>query len=131
MSAAITATIGRQAVAHPYFVGQCPAAVEWHLNQVLGSIQDCPMGRGSIAGMNSNSHYMFILHDGQCGYFVGAGRGLYGVMVSWLYALYSFDYRWSLSNKRLPERIAFFQQHWAFFLGALCTAPCLKAVANC
>jgi hypothetical protein len=39
-------------------------------------------------------------------------------MVSWLYALYSFDYRWGISNKRLPERIAFFQQHWAFFLGA-------------
>ncbi len=48
-----------------------------------------------------------------------AGSALYGVMVSWLYALYSFDYRWGLSNKRLPERIAFFQQHWAFFLGVL------------
>jgi len=50
--------------------------------------------------------------------FVAAGPALYGVMVSWLYALYSFDYRWSISNTRLPDRIAFFQRHWAFFLGA-------------
>jgi etoposide-induced 2.4 mRNA len=40
--------------------------------------------------------------------------------VSWLYALYSFDYKWGLSSKGLQERIAFFQQHWAFFLGRAC-----------
>ncbi|CAL8463691.1 g3225 [Coccomyxa elongata] len=55
------------------------------------------------------------------------GPALYGVMVSWLYALYSFDYRWGLSNKRLPERIAFFQQHWAFFLGF----GCVCTIATC
>ena len=47
-----------------------------------------------------------------------AGKPLYLVLVSWLYALYSFDYRWGLSRKHLQQRIAFFQQHWAFFLGA-------------
>ena len=46
-----------------------------------------------------------------------AGKPLYLVLVSWLYALYSFDYRWGLSRKHLQQRIAFFQQHWAFFLG--------------
>ena len=40
------------------------------------------------------------------------------MLVSWLYALYSFDYKWSLTSRRLQERIAFFEQHWAFFLGA-------------
>lgn len=42
----------------------------------------------------------------------------YFVLVSWLYALYSFDYKWSLNSRRLQERIAFFEQHWAFFSGA-------------
>ena len=46
-----------------------------------------------------------------------AGKGLYLILVSWLYALYSFDYRWGLSRKHLQQRVAFFQQHWAFFLG--------------
>ena len=63
-----------------------------------------------------------------------AGPALYGVMVSWLYALYSFDYRWSISSKRLPERIAFFQQHWAFFLGepqALMLSNGICALSSC
>ena len=47
-----------------------------------------------------------------------AGFALYFVLVSWLYALYSFDYRWALARQRLPERIALFQTHSAFFLGA-------------
>ena len=33
------------------------------------------------------------------------------------YALYSFDYRWSLARARLPDRIHLFQTHSAFFLG--------------
>ena len=50
---------------------------------------------------------------------VHAGKVLYYFLVSWLYALYSFDYRWGLSHKHLQQRVAFFQQHWAFFLGGL------------
>ena len=52
----------------------------------------------------------------------GAGAAAYFVLVSWLYALYSFDYAWSLQRQRLPQRIALFQTHSAFFLGA--PAPC-------
>lgn len=78
-----------------------------------------PHGKASSAGKTSYHCSEFLLSGGGCGWFVVAGPALYGVMVSWLYALYSFDYRWGLSNKRLPERIAFFQQHWAFFLGVL------------
>ena len=40
------------------------------------------------------------------------------VLLSWLYALYSFDYKWSLTNMPLTQRIAFFENHWAFFNGA-------------
>lgn len=56
---------------------------------------------------------------------VHAGKVLYYFLVSWLYALYSFDYRWGLSHKHLQQRVAFFQQHWAFFLGGLpaCLLP--------
>ena len=31
--------------------------------------------------------------------------------------LYSFDYRRGLRLKRPKQHVAFFQQHWAFFLG--------------
>ena len=51
-----------------------------------------------------------------------AGNAAYFMLVSWLYALYSFDYKWSLTSRKLQERIAFFEQHWAFFLGAPLTA---------
>ena len=40
------------------------------------------------------------------------------MLLSWLYALYSFDYKWSLTNMPLTQRIAFFENHWAFFNGA-------------
>ena len=46
-----------------------------------------------------------------------AGYPAYWVLVSWLYALYSFDYKWSLTNKQLLQRILFFERHWAFFAG--------------
>ncbi len=47
-----------------------------------------------------------------------AGGPAYFVLVSWLYALYSFDYKWSLTSRRLQDRISFIEEHWAFFLGA-------------
>lgn len=53
-----------------------------------------------------------------------AGPPLYYVLVSWLYALYSFDYCWSLARARLPDRIHHFQTHSAFFLGARAWGLC-------
>ncbi len=47
-----------------------------------------------------------------------SGGPAYFVLVSWLYALYSFDYKWSLTSRRLQDRISFIEEHWAFFLGA-------------
>ena len=46
-----------------------------------------------------------------------AGAAANFLLLSWLNALYSFDYKWALTNRRLPERIQIFEQHWAFFAG--------------
>ncbi|CAL5224378.1 g7054 [Coccomyxa viridis] len=70
---------------------------------------------------------VFYLQVSLLGYVPYIGKPLYLVLVSWLYALYSFDYRWGLSRKHLQQRIAFFQQHWAFFLGF----GCVCTVATC
>ena len=48
-----------------------------------------------------------------------AGFPVSFVLLSWLNALYSFDYKWSLSRHKLEERVKFFEQHWAFFAGRL------------
>ncbi len=47
----------------------------------------------------------------------GAGPGLSFLLLSCLYALYCFDYKWSLHSVPLAQRIAYFERHWAFFLG--------------
>ena len=54
-----------------------------------------------------------------------AGRPVNFVLLSWLYALYSFDYKWSLTSRRLEQRVLFFEHHWAFFSGR--ATPCLDA----
>ncbi|CAK0785578.1 hypothetical protein CVIRNUC_008788 [Coccomyxa viridis] len=70
---------------------------------------------------------VFYLQVSLLGYLPYIGKGLYLILVSWLYALYSFDYRWGLSRKHLQQRVAFFQQHWAFFLGF----GCVCTIATC
>lgn len=52
-----------------------------------------------------------------------AGPALNFLLLSWLYALYCFDYKWALHSVQLQQRIAYFERHWAFFLG--------KALAHC
>lgn len=39
------------------------------------------------------------------------------LLLSCLYALYCFDYKWSLHSVPLQQRISYFEQHWVFFLG--------------
>lgn len=48
-----------------------------------------------------------------------AGWLLGFVLLSWLNALYSFDYKWSLSQRTLEQRVHFFELHWAYFAGKL------------
>ncbi len=38
-------------------------------------------------------------------------------MLSWLYAFYCFDYKWSLYAVPLERRVLFFETNWAFFAG--------------
>lgn len=46
-----------------------------------------------------------------------AGPTLGFLLLSCLYALYCFDYKWSLHSVPLQQRISYFEQHWVFFLG--------------
>lgn len=48
---------------------------------------------------------------------VAAGRIIQFVLMSWVYAFYWFDYKWSLTNLPLEKRVQFFQSHWVYFLG--------------
>ncbi len=49
--------------------------------------------------------------------------------MSWLYALYCFDYKWSLHSVPLEARLRFFEQHWAFFAGTACCILALCPLA--
>ncbi|KAK9808549.1 hypothetical protein WJX73_007266 [Symbiochloris irregularis] len=68
---------------------------------------------------------MFLVFFVQCwvvSFVPFIGKYLYFTLLCWLYSLYSFDYKWDLARRDLQQRIDFFQQHWAFFLG-FGTAP--------
>ena len=60
--------------------------------------------------LRSNSTLMFIF----CCF---AGRPVQFLLTSWVYAFYWFDYKWSLTNLPLENRVQFFQSHWAYFAG--------------
>jgi len=45
------------------------------------------------------------------------GTGLTLVQTAWLYSLYSFEYKWSLENWGLEDRLAFCEWNWAYMLG--------------
>lgn len=53
-----------------------------------------------------------------------AGPALNLLLLSFLYALYCFDYKWSLHGVQLQQRLAYFERHWAFFLGGLLLHAC-------
>ena len=50
--------------------------------------------------------------------------------MSWLYALYCFDYKWSLHSVPLEARLRFFEQHWAFFAGEALALSHLRSLAT-
>lgn len=51
------------------------------------------------------------------------------VLLSWLYAYYCFDYKWSFSKWSLERRLFFFETNWAFFAGF--GSPCVLATFFC
>eukprot|EP00879_Flechtneria_rotunda_P027198 GHRR01029079.1.p1 GENE.GHRR01029079.1~~GHRR01029079.1.p1 ORF type:complete len:159 (-),score=18.49 GHRR01029079.1:658-1134(-) len=67
--------------------------------------------------------------DKQFVYF--AGFTLNVLFLSWLYAYYCYDYKWSLQGKHLPARLSYFEANWAFFAGESgTTAECLLKTAS-
>jgi hypothetical protein len=40
------------------------------------------------------------------------------LLLSWLYAYYSYDYKWSLKGVHLAERVTTLERKWPFFAGA-------------
>ena len=48
-----------------------------------------------------------------------AGPVLNFVLLSWLYAFYFFDYKWTLTNVPLVTRVQHFEGHFAFFAGEI------------
>ena len=57
-----------------------------------------------------------------------AGLPVSFVMMSWLNALYSFDYKWSLSKHLLEHRVRYFETHWAYFTGKFSAARWIRHV---
>lgn len=45
------------------------------------------------------------------------GKWLCLVHFAWLYALYSFEYKWSFLGWSLSKRLNYFQYHWVYFFG--------------
>ncbi len=88
---------------------------------------------GMIAALHSQTatplcespHERFSLHAHSCAPQTSdsacsarpAGPALNFLLLSWLYALYCFDYKWALHSVQLQQRITYFERHWAFFLG--------------
>ncbi|KDO27425.1 hypothetical protein SPRG_07013 [Saprolegnia parasitica CBS 223.65] len=63
----------------------------------------------------------FFLGQTMLSYFVPVvGPFLSFVYLSWLYALYCFEYKWSLHGWGLEKRLAIMEQHWAYFAGFGC-----------
>lgn len=47
----------------------------------------------------------------------GLGTAVAFVHLSWLHALYSFDYKWSHDGWQLATRLYYFECRWSYFLG--------------
>jgi len=45
------------------------------------------------------------------------GQFLATVHVSWVCALYSFEYKWALERKRLDAKVRHFENNWAYYTG--------------
>jgi len=59
----------------------------------------------------------FVLQALACSALPRVGGALGFMMWAWLYAYFSFDYKWALSNWTFERRVQFFEGHWLFMLG--------------
>lgn len=53
---------------------------------------------------------------------------LYTLHLSWYYALYAYDYKWSLAKLPLLQRLHHFEQYWAYYAGYGATSAVLTLV---
>mmetsp|Transcript_4326 Transcript_4326/g.6866 ORF Transcript_4326/g.6866 Transcript_4326/m.6866 type:complete len:145 (+) Transcript_4326:556-990(+) len=75
-----------------------------------------------VAFISENIYYFFLtvglyiqMMLANCIPFIGPG--ICFMHVCWLYALYSFDYRWDKQGGQLLSRLHYFEERWAYFLG--------------
>ncbi|ETW02214.1 hypothetical protein H310_05779 [Aphanomyces invadans] len=63
----------------------------------------------------------FFVVQTMLSYFVPlVGPYLSFVHTSWLYALYCFEYKWSLHGWSIEKRLVYMEKHWAYFVGFGC-----------
>lgn len=68
----------------------------------------------------------FFLEVYAIGYIPYVGTALNFLLLSWIYAYYSFEYKWNLSELSLEKRLDFFESNWAFFAGF--GNPCILGI---
>ncbi|XP_057530532.1 protein EI24 homolog isoform X1 [Amaranthus tricolor] len=69
---------------------------------------------------------LFFLEVFATGFIPYAGKALYFLLLSWMYAYYCFEYKWNFSGVTLDRRLDFFESNWAFFAGF--GSPCVLAI---
>ncbi|KAH9307784.1 hypothetical protein KI387_035695, partial [Taxus chinensis] len=66
---------------------------------------------------------IFFVEVSAISYIPYIGKILNFLLLSWIYAYYSFEYKWNFTGWSLDERINFFETNWAFFAGF--GSPCV------
>ncbi|XP_010530583.1 PREDICTED: protein EI24 homolog isoform X2 [Tarenaya hassleriana] len=69
---------------------------------------------------------VFFLEVYAVGYVPYIGKILNFLLLSWMYAYYSYEYKWNFSGVPLDKRLDFFESNWAFFAGF--GSPCVLAI---
>ncbi|RZC60298.1 hypothetical protein C5167_022064 [Papaver somniferum] len=89
----------------------------------MGDAQNKPAGVGGFM-IGFGEHVFSILLLGffflevyAVGYIPYVGKMLSFLLLSWMYAYYCFEYKWSLAEVSLEKRLDFFESNWAFFAG--------------
>ncbi|XP_026382239.1 protein EI24 homolog isoform X2 [Papaver somniferum] len=98
----------------------------------MGDAQNKPAGVGGFM-IGFGEHVFSILLLGffflevyAVGYIPYVGKMLSFLLLSWMYAYYCFEYKWSLAEVSLEKRLDFFESNWAFFAGF--GSPCVLPI---
>lgn len=98
----------------------------------LGDAQNKPAGVGGfMIGFGETVFSIlllgfFFLEVYAVGYIPYVGKMLSFLLLSWMYAYYCFEYKWSLAEVSLEKRLDFFESNWAFFAGF--GSPCVLPI---